>query len=388
MPVEVQISSDVHAAIASAINPLRAITDDLTRRIKELEAAPPDPTPTPAPPIEPPVDVDPPNLQEAFNDAPDGGTVRVTESGVLTDTVTISRNVGMEFAPGVFLFDTKIDRGWDSSACFITNQKTIKLKGVRIKGPRVLNPSGRSGCFTFNRSQVFAEDCHLRDFTRSGFGIYNQSADSVFVRCSATSMYRDDGSSRVKNGYGWEIVGDGAAWNRPLWDSEGRAIHLVRLYDCRGDDCRHAVASNGGARYGVYGGEYSQRESRDGALLDAHGATQWWKQTSTHYIEIIGADIHDAWAGVGPRGGIVRVTGCNINCSHDFMMMIEQWDGKTLPDGHIQDAHMWDNHHNGVLINSWDTNQSGASKLLESHISMQPPEEGFAYFETPEVLAA
>ena len=383
MTAEVPTDVEMQAALSGVSIPLWKAVNELAERVGALEAAPsapPDPTP--------PIDVDPPNLQEAFNDAPDGGMVRVTESGVLAGTVTISRNVGMEFVPGVELTDMNASRGWLDKACFVTRQETIKLKGVRIKGPRTLNPTGRSGGFTFHSTQVAAEDCHLRDFTRSGFGHFNQASDSVYVRCSATSMYRDDGSGYLKNGYGWEVNGDGAAWNRPLRDSNGRAIDLVRLYDCRGDDSRHAIAANGAARYGVYGGEYSQRESRDGALLDAHGKTEHWRQVSTHYIEIVGANIHNAWAGVGPRGGIVRVTGCQIDCSHDLLMMIEQWNGETLPEGHIQDAHMWDNHHNGTLINSWDTNQPGASKLLESHISMQPPEEGFKYFETPEALVA
>jgi len=265
----------------------------------------------------------------------------------------------------------------------------FKMKGLSLEGPRVDEPAGQAVGMRFkNNCRVTAEDVHLRNFTWAGFSHFKQDRDSVYVRCSSDYTYRHLGEMQYKNGYGWEIYGEAENWTRPLYDEQGRAINLVRLYECSGHHCRHVVAANNGARFGLYGGRFSQNGDLRGAIIDSHGPSSW--PAGTHYIEAVGNHLAGspgrAWTGFGPRGGIWRITQNTFkNLNNGVVVMRERRDAKYAnPDQDVQDMHIWGNVGGRPRV----TYKSGAEALVGDQVFFTPPEEGFVYFKTPEALAA
>ncbi len=220
-----------------------------------------------------------PDIQAAIDSLPEGGTVRVP-AGEAEAIGTIKLTGGISLA-GAGWEQTKLFRGPASDmmkggsiiSADGANGKPIVISGLNLVG--FLDPASNgwdNGLSLGDATDFRIHHCRVQRFGASGIGVRGKSR-GVVDHC----LFVDNFKKTINNvGYGVVVMGTGE-WRDDLVPGSADSVFVE---DCEFVGQRHAIASNGGARYvfrhnHVHGNDNSQAVDCHGPGYGSKHGTQW-----------------------------------------------------------------------------------------------------------------
>ncbi|MBU0611519.1 MAG: right-handed parallel beta-helix repeat-containing protein [Armatimonadetes bacterium] len=223
-----------------------------------------------------------PDIQAAIDRLPEGGTVRVP-AGEAEAIGTIKLTGGIRLV-GAGWEQTKLFRGPGSDmtkggviiSVNSANGKPIVISGLNLIG--FLDPASSgadSGISLSNATDFRVARCRFQRFGSSGISVGGKSC-GVVDHCLFVDIFKQP----INNlGYG-VVVGGTGEWRDDLVPGSADSVFVE---DSEFTGCRHAIASNGGARYvfrhnHIHGNVVAQ-------AVDCHG-TGYGSKHGTQWIEV------------------------------------------------------------------------------------------------------
>lgn len=189
--------------------------------------------------------------------------------------------------------------GANSALIKSINHQRVRITGIRFEGVISDQSTGQEvGVAMVDTVDFRVDNCF---FTRTGFaGVKVSGASSGVVdHCEFNDLFKPDAG--LETGYGVDVEGTGQLEGEPFGSGNATFIEdsSFRL-------CRHAVASNAGARY-VFRHNFVTQNRRAHAV-DAHGQENNQPFAGTEWVDVNNNQIEDPaldstrWA-VRIRGG-------------------------------------------------------------------------------------
>lgn len=153
------------------------------------------------------------------------------------------------------------------------NGRPIRVSGLNLVG--FLDPASAgpdNGISLSNATDFRVSHCRLQRLGGSGIGVGGKSR-GVVDHCLVVDLFKKP----INNlGYG-VVVGGTGEWRDDLVPGSGDSVFVE---DCEFTGCRHAIASNGGARYvfrrnHIYGNVVAQAVDCHGPGYGSLHGTQW-----------------------------------------------------------------------------------------------------------------
>jgi len=217
-------------------------------------------------------------LKAAIDAAPATGTlVLVVPPGswVYAGTVGIARShvVIIGSGPG----QSRLYRTSEEAAALIqaSNAEDVRIAELRVDGNAAADSASQGAGIRFNTvTDLRVDHCSLSDHGASAVRT-NGASTGVVHDCTFTKIYK----APIANlGYGVVVYGAGTIDNEPFGSAKATFIE-----DSSFADCRHAVASNNGARY-----VFRHNTVRDNVVshaIDAHGQ-EYGSTVGTEWVDV------------------------------------------------------------------------------------------------------
>lgn len=288
------------------------------------------------------------DIQAAVDSLPAGGIVHLP-AGQAEAIGTIRLSGGVSLI-GAGRQRTKLFRGPASDMMKSTpvisadgdNGKPIRISGLNIVG--FLDPASAgwdSGISLRNAIDFRISDCRVQRFGASGISVSGLSR-GVIDHC----LFVDNFKKTINNvGYGVVVMGTGQ-W-RP--DLVAGSADSVFVEDCEFIGQRHAIASNGGARYVfrhnfIHGNDNSQAVDCHGPGYGSAHGTQWIEVYENQIEKPVGGSTAMCLRG---GGGVVfnntiRDYKTGITLTLDFDSKID-WTGPYPLPEQIGNMWVWNN---------------------------------------------
>lgn len=220
-----------------------------------------------------------PDIQAAVDRLPEGGTVHVP-AGEAEAIGTLRLSGGIRLL-GAGWEQTKLFRaaasdphaGGSVIVADGSNGKPIEIAGLNVVGFLDDATDGwDNGISLRNATDFRVHHCRLQRFGASGISVNGRSR-GVVDHC----LFVDNFKKTINNvGYGVMVMGTGE-WREDLVPGSSDSVFIE---DCEFIGSRHAIASNGGARYvfrhnWVHGNDNSQAVDCHGPGYGSAHGTQW-----------------------------------------------------------------------------------------------------------------
>ena len=276
-------------------------------------------------------------IQTALNRLGGPGTVILPSGRYLVDgTLRIRTNgVTLQGAGGDQTVLYRLLDGTNTAMVQSTGNANVRVTGIRFEGVSNVDPdlgelsTGREvGVFIDNGADFRVDNC---SFTHTGFaGVRtNGASQGVVDHCTFADQYKPQVGT---DGYGVVVYGIDAIEGEPF--GSGRATFVE---DSSFSLCRHAVASNKGARYVFRYNYVAQNEIAH--AVDAHGH-EYGSTVGTEWIDannnLIENPIYRGYA-VRIRGGMGLVWSNAFIGYNQGIELTQDTDQTTGP------VYIWDN---------------------------------------------
>ncbi|MHB8994749.1 MAG: right-handed parallel beta-helix repeat-containing protein [Armatimonadota bacterium] len=226
-----------------------------------------------------------------------------------------------------------------------SNGKPIRISGLNLVGFIDPASAGWDGGISISNAIDFRIDnCRLQRFGASGIGVRGLSR-GVIDHC----LFVDNFKKTINNvGYGVVVMGTGQ-WRDDLVPGSADSVFME---DCEFIGSRHAVASNGGARYvfrhnHVHGNDNSQAVDAHGPGYGSAHGTQWIEVYDNLIEKPIGGHTAMCLRGGGGVvfGNTIRDYVAAIMLTLDFDVKLD-WTRPYPIAEQIGNMWVWDNTHN------------------------------------------
>ena len=331
------------------------------------------------------------DIQAAVDSLPEGGVVRVP-AGEAEAVGTIRLTGGIRLV-GAGWEQTRLFRGPGSDphaggsviAADGANGKPVEIAGLNVVGFLDGETDGwDNGISVRNASDFRVHHCRLQRFGASGISVSGLSR-GVVDHC----LFVDNFKQTINNvGYGVVVMGTGE-WREDLVPGSADSVFIE---DCEFTGSRHAVASNGGARYvfrhnWVHGNDNSQAVDCHGPGYGSAHGTQWVEV----YDNVIEKPIGGSTA-IMLRGGggvvfrnAVRDYVVALVLTLDFDQKLNWSRPYPIPE-QIANMWCWDNTINGKPVGPIIPPRS-ANHIQEGRDYFRKPLPGYEPYRYPHPLA-